>query len=176
MADIEYLIIDDLTQREILRIFKHVSIDPVTRCWNWTASLIKGGYASIKFRGRPEMVHRIMYAWFKEPIPRGKQGKDIPNLDHIICNNPKCCNPKHLILVPEWFNVMRGNSPTSINARMIYCKNGHLLPDKPNYRNRRICQVCRYEKNKKYQTEHREEFLSYMNGYYRRRKLSKGEG
>lgn len=149
MDDEKYLIVS-LTEIEEKRIFSKVTKDSNTGCWNWTGALLKNrGYGVINFRGKTETVHRIIYAWVVSPIPRGV-GKGIPVLDHVVCDNPACCNPEHVSLTTQKRNVLRGNSPMAINSRKTHCIKGHLLPENPNEtwgknRKGRRCVTCRLE-------------------------------
>lgn len=131
------MLIVKLSPKEHKRIFSNISIDPVTNCWNWQGAKDYGGYGQGFYRGRKERVHRIVYAFLKEPIPRGKTRQ----LDHL-CRNTSCCNPEHLELVTPQINGLRGNGLQAINARKTHCKYGHPYPpyalDKP----RHYCKTC----------------------------------
>lgn len=153
MAEPEYLTVEHLALKDIIRIFSKVEVDPVTECWNWTASLNKDGYGNVCYKSkhaRTERTHRLMYAWLVESIPRGF-GLGIPSLDHEVCNNRRCCNPAHLVLGPHKINTLRGSSFSAINSRKTHCARGHLLPAAPNaeHGKRRRCLVCRREYSRK---------------------------
>lgn len=140
----EYLNVS-LTKDELLRIFSKISINDVG-CWIWNGAKIKGrGYGVFNFRGKSQSTHRLLFAHFIQPIPIGR-GKDIPVLDHIVCDNPSCCNPKHLKLTLQKYNVFRGSSGSAINHRKTHCINGHKLPEPSElYRGNltRRCVICR---------------------------------
>lgn len=136
----EYLTIDTLSPKEHKRIFKSISIDPSTQCWNWTGSLDGQGYGLVWFRRRTERIHRVIFAWKVMPIPRGDACR-FAQLDHKVCQNRKCCNPEHLELVTHQVNTTRGIGPSGINARKTHCIRGHLLVTVSNGR-RRDCRVC----------------------------------
>ena len=133
-----------LTNKDIERIFSKISIDSDKGCWLWNGALNTYGYGETWFNRRMELTHRLLYAWMVEPLPQGI-GADIPNLDHFICDNPRCCNPAHLKLVLPKENLFRGNSVSSVNARKTHCIRGHLLPNEPNRSDRsgRTCVICR---------------------------------
>lgn len=124
-----------LNKKQMARIFSKVSVDGVTGCWNWTGFL-SSGYGNVRYAGRLERVHRVVFAWATGPIPRGaprteKRGH-IPQIDHAACQNTRCCNPVHLELVPQKVNLLRGSGVCANYARMTHCKEGHLLPPEPN--------------------------------------------
>ena len=154
-----------LTNKEIERLFSRITVDhddPLGKCWEWTRSVSTDGYAQISFRGNyHKSVHRILYAWLIEPIPEG-YGKDIPVLDHFVCDNPRCVNPFHLRQTTNKINILRGSGPPAINARKTHCAHGHLLPAVPNRmgkgRSGRECLICRkeYADNDEYRRKARE--------------------
>ena len=65
-------------------------IDKSGECWIWTGGRNVLGYGRIYFRGRFELVHRLMYA--------AATGEDLSGkvVRHYVCDNPPCCNPAHL--------------------------------------------------------------------------------
>jgi len=130
-----YLIVS-LTVRQIARIFAKIQRDPVTSCWNWTGT-ISDGYGNVRYDGHVERSHRVVYAWAVGPIPRQPQRTGprwtIPQLDHVVCRNRRCCNPVHLELVTQKVNILRGRGACAQNARKITCSAGlHSLPLEPN--------------------------------------------
>jgi hypothetical protein len=130
-----------LTKNEIERINKKITINYNTGCWEWTGAKVKNrGYGVFNFRGKTQMVHRLMFAHYKYPIPLGMKDGVI---DHIVCNNPACCNPEHLILTTQKRNALRGDSPPSINSRKTHCVRGHELPQLPTKGDGRRCVICR---------------------------------
>jgi hypothetical protein len=144
MPKIEYLIVDHLSIKELTRIFSKIVVNPVTQCWEWTSAFDSHGYSLVWYKGANERVHRLLYAWAVKPIPKGRR-KGIPVLDHIICDNPPCCNPSHVRLCQNRDNVLRGNGTSANNARKTHCKRGHPLPPKELNRNQRECKICKAE-------------------------------
>lgn len=147
MAAAKYLTIDRLSAAEIARIFSKIKIDPVKGCWLWTGGRSTHGYGKIKFRRRDLSTHRMMWAWIVGPLPNG-QAKDIPNIDHFVCDTKLCCFPAHMKLVLPRENTLRSNNPPARNSRRTHCKKGHELPKEPRYGEGRTCRTCRDEWHK----------------------------
>lgn len=152
MAEPKYLIVEHLSTKDIIRIFSKIAVDPVTGCWNWIASCNTGGYGHVGYgkRGHSILVHRLLYAWLVESIPKGSR---VAQLDHKICDNKRCCNPAHLLLGTPRTNVLRGSCPAAINARKLLCIHGHLL-DGRTKTGTRYCKTCTRLSN--HTPEHRE--------------------
>ena len=74
----------------IKRLYAKIVCDIKTQCWNWTGPLNEHGYGRISMNSKNTYIHRIMYQYFYGDIPEDK-----PLVLHT-CDNPKCCNPKHL--------------------------------------------------------------------------------
>ncbi len=93
----------------IERIYAKIICDIKTQCWNWTGYLINSGYGRIKINNKMQLVHRFIYQYFYGPLPEDK-----PCVLHH-CDNPKCCNPKHLYAGTKQDNandkVKRNRSP-----------------------------------------------------------------
>ena len=101
-----------------------VRVDPATGCWIWTGSNQgRQGYGIYKVAvgdQRWVMAHRFCYEFIIGPIPQGLV------LDHGCLTEP-CVNPFHVQAVTSRINTLRGNGPTAINARKVFCKRGHPL-------------------------------------------------
>lgn len=72
-------------------VFLHVDIKAKDECWLWTGALAKNGRPYIRIDGRSVLAYYVTYELvLGEPFPKGKVGRH-------TCDNPKCCNPYHLI-------------------------------------------------------------------------------
>lgn len=67
-------------------------------CWEWVGYKDSCGYGSIRFENKQYKTHRFMYILTYGSIPDGLY------VCHS-CDNPKCCNPKHLWLGTQLDNV-----------------------------------------------------------------------
>lgn len=114
-------------------------------CWPWLAGKTAGGYGYVWFDQKMQPAHRIAWELLRgEPVPDGL------TLDHL-CRAKSCVNPGHLDPVDHRTNVLRGTSPTAINARRAYCFRGHELtsentiqrPGRPGVRGE--CRTCARE-------------------------------
>lgn len=145
ITDDRMLIIEHLTLKELTRIFSKIAVNPLTQCWEWTGANDRG-YGKTRYRGTQQKVHRLMYAWLVGPIPKGS-GRTIPQLDHVVCDNPPCCNPAHVQPVLPKQNVLRSTkAPAAVNSRKTHCIHGHLLPEPE--AGKRLCPACHAERGK----------------------------
>jgi hypothetical protein len=117
-------------------------------CWEWT-STFNNGYGRFATCSNAistqHYAHRFSYTLCKGPIPEGM------TIDHI-CRNKKCVNPNHLELVTLKENILRGFSPSAVNARRTHCFQGHPFSGKNliiEGRHRR-CRMCHYIRNNRY--------------------------
>lgn len=69
-----------------------VDIRSEDECWEWLASRDSGGYGHFRFKGKWQLAHRVAWVLTNGEIPPRKCVR------HKECDNPPCCNPKHLRL------------------------------------------------------------------------------
>jgi len=105
------------------RLMKMVEIAS-SGCWVFKGNLQKKGYGKIKVKGkdgkyRQDGVHRVVYRKFYGDIPEGM---------HVChhCDNPPCCNPKHLFIGSNRDNMMdrknKGRTFISFGELSGHCK------------------------------------------------------
>jgi len=122
------------------RFMEHVSPEPMSGCWIWTAALRRGGYGRFWEGNKAQSAHRVAYKMYRGPIPGGLQ------LDHL-CRVRCCVNPAHMEIVNNRTNILRGISFSARNASKTHCKWGHEFTQVNTYpRSRhggRGCKQCR---------------------------------
>lgn len=63
-------------------------------CWLWTGARGAGGYGRIKFQGRLALCHRLIAHAAGMPVQVFGKDREVCVLHS--CDEPSCCNPRHL--------------------------------------------------------------------------------
>lgn len=102
-------------------------------CWIWNGARIEG-YGIVRRKTKAIRIHRLFWTALYGPIPKEKE------LDHL-CKKTFCVNPRHLEPVSHKENVLRGKSPSALNAQKQKAPCGHLYTGHDGLR--RYCKPCR---------------------------------
>lgn len=100
-------------------------------CWDWSGCKDNKGYGQFSIGTPPKRkyyhAHRMSYEMFVSSIPEGLV------IDHL-CNNPSCCNPKHLEPKTIYENGRRGFTTVRTLKLGGTCRSGrHLLLNKSDF-------------------------------------------
>lgn len=151
------------------RLLSKREIDPVTGCWNWTASLTVWGYGQIKIRPRNMRVNRVAAHVFK--------GFDLNSKLWVLhrCDNRRCFNPDHL-----FYGTAKDNQQDCIakgrhsEQQRTHCPQGHAYSGKNlriSCRGARLCKACDLIRQKAKRDEMIAKGLSSKSGLPRKRKV-----
>lgn len=114
---------DPLTTSRIVgddtaRFWGYVDRGAPEQCWDWTGATSHDGYGILVVARYTVYAPRFSWELVNGPMPAGLEP------DHL-CRNRACVNPDHLEPVTHRVNVLRGVSPSAINARKTHCNRGH---------------------------------------------------
>jgi len=117
-----------------------VRLEPVTEsgCLLWTGLVNTYGYGRVRYGGKECSVHRLIWQWQVGPIPDGLV------IDHL-CRVRCCGNVRHMEVVTNKENLLRGESCSAQCARQTTCRNGHPLIQ---MKDKRACVVCREQRRR----------------------------
>lgn len=127
-----------ITEADTRRFWAKVALPDENGCLLWTAAKNSAGYGNFGYGSRTVKAHRFAYEAMAAPIPDGL------SLDHL-CRNRACVAPDHLEPVTHRTNVLRGESPSALRARLTHCPQGHPYSEentRVSSRNERSCRTC----------------------------------
>lgn len=73
-------------------------VEPNTGCWLWFRNCNASGYGNVRFNGRRDRAHRVMYRLCVGEVPENR-------LVLHKCDTPSCVNPAHLYVGTHWDNM-----------------------------------------------------------------------
>ncbi len=90
--------------------------DDDAACWGWAGHVLPGPrpYGSLKVDGRETLAHRLMWE-----VTHGPIAGDLLVLH--ICDNPPCCNPRHLFL-----GTKKDNTHDALKKGRLFTASGEL--------------------------------------------------
>ena len=91
--------VDRIKEHKGKDFWDNVEIGKPDECWPWKRSRLDAGYGQAWFMGRKELAHRV--AWI---LTIGVLGSSTCVLH--TCDNPPCCNPKHLFIGTQQDNLI----------------------------------------------------------------------
>lgn len=77
------------TPRLIARFWSYVKRGAPDECWPWTGGRFDKGYGQFRFGKKKVKAHRCAFELTNGHLPEGKRALH-------RCDNPPCCNPRHL--------------------------------------------------------------------------------
>lgn len=138
----------------VVRLEAYIDRRGPDECWPWMGTITRSGYGQISVDNRSQRVHRVVWELLRGPIPPGLVlDHECHNLDKDCwatndCPHRRCCNVfRHIELVSNRTNVLRGKSYPALNILKTHCIHGHEFTTattmvRPNRPNTRECRVC----------------------------------
>lgn len=122
------------------RLWGNIDKGNDAECWPWRGGTTSTGHGTIRSPScHSHPVHRLVYEQLRGAIPKGL-------ILHHDCGNPLCCNPAHMILMPQSEHV-RLHDAGGYQRRRTHCANGHEFSEANTrwYKDVRFCRACQRE-------------------------------
>ena len=98
MAKQRFVRLPSLTEKQQANFLRQIKKGTPDQCWPWTGNRNKGGYGTFGVQYRTYICTRMVYL-LASGVDPGDQ-----RVCHS-CDNPVCCNPAHLELGDQTFNM-----------------------------------------------------------------------
>lgn len=94
-------------------------------CWPWQGHKTSQGYGRLTAEGRNWWAHRLAYESAKGSLPEWSFEAEVQH----SCNNPCCCNPRHLWLGTRKDNMKTASEQGTLSRKGIKNGNFKLVPE-----------------------------------------------
>lgn len=104
----------DLTDRVVAKLQSLAEAHGEDECWPWRWARTLPGYGNIRLTALSRNIgaHVAAYVWVHGERPDG-------TVIMHTCDNPPCCNPKHLFAVTQAENLQ-----DAVRKKRLYCTTG----------------------------------------------------